>query len=59
MKSFAAIAAFAGAAAAQNLGQCAQLCVGNMATIAQSQFQCAQNDPGLLLHQVQLGLRYP
>ncbi|KAH4613042.1 hypothetical protein HBH82_018450 [Parastagonospora nodorum] len=46
MKSFAAIAAFAGAAAAQNLGQCAQLCVGNMATIAQSQFQCAQNDQG-------------
>ena len=44
MKSFAVIAAVAGVAVAQNLGDCAQLCVNNMARIANTEFSCGQGD---------------
>ncbi|EMD69306.1 hypothetical protein COCSADRAFT_195142 [Bipolaris sorokiniana ND90Pr] len=47
MKSFAILAAtFAGAAFAQQMptGDCAMLCVNNMARIAQSEFSCGSDD---------------
>ncbi|KAH8710074.1 hypothetical protein GQ44DRAFT_440741 [Phaeosphaeriaceae sp. PMI808] len=45
MKSFAIVAAFAGAASAQAaLGSCAQLCVNNMARIANQEFSCGAGD---------------
>ncbi|KAH6870049.1 hypothetical protein BKA58DRAFT_170363 [Alternaria rosae] len=49
MKSYAVLAAtFAGAALAQDMpmpsGDCANLCINNMATIAQTEFQCESSD---------------
>jgi hypothetical protein len=44
MKSFAVLAALTGAATAQALGSCAQMCVNNMNIIANTQFSCAAGD---------------
>jgi len=49
MRSYAVLAAtFAGAALAQDMpmpsGDCANLCINNMATIAQTEFQCESSD---------------
>ncbi|KAH7382138.1 hypothetical protein BKA66DRAFT_113495 [Pyrenochaeta sp. MPI-SDFR-AT-0127] len=51
MKSFAILASVAGVAVAQNLGSCAQLCVNNMANIANTQFSCAAGDVSCFCNQ--------
>ncbi|KAJ4991067.1 CFEM domain-containing protein [Stagonosporopsis vannaccii] len=43
-QSMILLAAIAGAATAQNLGSCAQLCVNNMNRIANTEFSCAAGD---------------
>ncbi|KZM21512.1 uncharacterized protein EKO05_0006251 [Ascochyta rabiei] len=43
-QSFALFAVVAGAATAQSLGSCAQMCVSNMNIIANTQFSCAAGD---------------
>jgi hypothetical protein len=43
-QSMVLLAAIAGAATAQNLGSCAQLCINNMNMIANTQFACPAGD---------------
>ncbi|KAF3048024.1 hypothetical protein E8E12_007405 [Didymella heteroderae] len=43
-QSMVLLAAIAGAATAQNLGSCAQLCINNMNMIANTQFSCPAGD---------------
>ncbi|KAF9698666.1 hypothetical protein EKO04_003444 [Ascochyta lentis] len=43
-QSFALLAVVAGAATAQSLGSCAQMCVNNMNIIANTQFSCPAGD---------------
>ncbi|KAF1344363.1 hypothetical protein EJ07DRAFT_186200 [Lizonia empirigonia] len=43
-QSMILLAAVAGAASAQSLGSCAQMCVNNMNIIANTEFSCAAGD---------------